>query len=172
MNIFGERVILRALEPQDNEMLLSLINDPEVECMIGGSSAPVSAEEQAAWFASLRERSDVIRCAIADKSDPHNAVGTVILTDIDMKNGVAQIHVKLAVRGAGYGTDAVRAMVRFAFEERRLQCIYAAVLDYNAASKRLFEKCGFTQEGVFRHRIFKQGRYVDECVYSVLKEEF
>ncbi|MBQ3133419.1 MAG: GNAT family N-acetyltransferase [Clostridia bacterium] len=172
MNIIGERVVLRALEEQDNEMLLSLINDPEIECMIGGSSAPISAEEQAAWFAALRERPDVIRCAIADKADPHTAVGTVILTDIDMKNGVAQIHVKLAVRGAGYGTDAVKTMVKYAFEERRLQCVYAAVLAYNNASRRLFEKCGFKQEGVFRNRIFKQGQYVDEYVYSVLKEEF
>lgn len=171
MNIVGENIVLRALEEQDNAMLLSLINDPETEYMIGGASYPVSAEDQAQWFASLKERPDVLRCAIACKDDPKNAIGTAILTDIDMKNAVAQIHVKMAVRGKGYGSDAVRALVRYAFEELRLHCIYATILTHNVPSQKLFEKCGFRQEGLLRGRVYKKGGYIDQYVYSVLKED-
>ena len=46
-------------------------------------------------------------------------IGTIILSNIDMKNGTAEVHVKLAVannRGKGYGTDAVNTIVKYAFE--------------------------------------------------------
>lgn len=46
MNILGKKIILRAVESEDNAMLLSLINDPDIELMFGGSSWPVSKREQ------------------------------------------------------------------------------------------------------------------------------
>lgn len=58
-------------------------------------------------------------------------------------------------RGKGYGTEAVTMLVKYAFEELRLNCIHANILSYNASSIKLFELCGFVKEGVLRFRIFK-----------------
>ncbi len=165
--------MLRAVEEKDNSMLLSLINDPETEMMLGGSSWPVSEIEQLKWFEEQERKKDVLRCIIALKNDG-KALGTIILSDIDQKNGTAQVHIKLSKdggRGKGYGTDAVKSLIRYSFCELRLNCIYAYILSYNTASVRLFEKCGFSIDGVLREREFKNGQYVDLYAYSILKNE-
>ncbi len=172
MNIIGNKVILRALSPDDNEMLLELINDPETEALIGGKSWPVSREHQYKWLMEQNGNDTVLRCAIADK-DTNEAKGTLILNEIDRQNGTAEIHIKLAkdgARGKGYGTDAVKVAVNYAFAEMRLHCIYAHVLSNNVVSQKMFEKCGFEKEGILRHRVFKRGKYIDILSYSILSE--
>ena len=170
MNVYGEKVVLRAVESEDNAMLLSLINDPDTEMMLGGSSWPVSEQEQLKWFEHQERSRDVLRCIVALREDG-KAVGTIILSDIDQKNATGHVHIKMSRnggRGKGYGTDAVNTLVRYAFEELRLNCIYANILAYNDASIRLFERCGFRREGVLRQRVFKKGEFVDMLAYSKL----
>ena len=170
MFIYGEKIVLRAVESDDNAMLLSLINDPDTEMMLGGSSWPVSEVEQLKWFENQEKSRDVLRCIIALREDS-KAIGTIILSDIDQKNATGHIHIKMSKDGGrckGYGTDAVNTMVQYAFEELRLNCIYANILSYNNASVRLFERCRFKNDGVLRQRIFKKGEYVDLLAYSRL----
>ena len=168
MIIHGDKVVLRAVEESDNAMLLSLINDPDTEMMLGGSSWPVSEAEQLKWFEHQERSKDVLRCIVALQED-EKAIGTIILSDIDQKNATGHIHIKMSKdggRGKGYGTDAVNTMVRYAFEELRLNCIYANILFYNEASIKLFERCGFKRDGVLRQRVFKKGKFIDMLAYS------
>lgn len=174
MLIYGEKITLRAVEASDNNMLLSLINDPETEMMIGGSSWPISEADQLSWFEKQEKTQDILRCIVVAK-ESERAVGTVILSDINQKNGTAQIHIKMSKdggRGKGYGTDAIKSILRYAFDELRLNCIYAEILSYNEISKHLFEKCGFKQEGVLRARVYKSGAYIDVMSYSAVKSDF
>ncbi len=173
MNIYGNIVILRAIDTDDNQMLLSLINDPNTEVNLGGASFPISSSSQMKWFENYENGDKILRLAIAEKDVPTHGMGTVILSDIDRKNGTAQIHIKLAeeCRGKGYGKDAVNALVKYAFKEQRLNCIYAEILSYNIPSQKLFEKCGFVRDGVLRSRVYKSGNYVDVYSYSILSSD-
>ena len=69
MIINGNSILLRAVEESDNAMLLSLINDPDTEMMLGGSSWPVSEAEQLKWFEHQERSRDVLRCIVALKED-------------------------------------------------------------------------------------------------------
>ena len=173
MNIQGKNVVLRAISMKDANLLMELINDAETEKMLGGISFPVSLEGQEKWIAAQAGRTDVLRCIVALKEN-EEGIGTVILSDIDTKNGVAQVHIKMDKqrgRGKGYGSDALNTIVNYAFGEMRLNCIYADVLEYNTVSQKLFEKCGFLRDGVLRSRVFKGGRYINVVSYSRLKED-
>lgn len=173
MNIQGKNVVLRAISMKDANLLMELINDAETEKMLGGSSFPVSLEGQEKWISAQTVRIDVLRCIVALKEN-EEGIGTVILSDIDTKNGVAQVHIKMDKqrgRGKGYGSDALNTIVNYAFGEMRLNCIYADVLEYNTVSQKLFEKCGFHRDGVLRSRVFKGGRYINVVSYSRLKED-
>lgn len=170
MNIKGEKVILRAIEPKDNPILLEMINDDATEFMLGGWSFPISQKKQEEWTDGLKNDPNTLRCAIDYAG---NAVGVVMLTDIDYKNGNAEVHIKLAVneaRGKGYGTDSLSTIVRYAFEELRLKCIYARISKHNQSSQLLFKKCGFVEEGILRNRLFKKGKYIDVISFSIIKE--
>lgn len=170
MNIYGEKVMLRAIEAKDCDMLLKLINDPDTEKMLGGGSFPVSEQHQKEWIEKQASNQETLRC-IVEVIDEKKAVGTVILSGIDYKNGNAEIHIKLTAdegRGKGYGSDAIKTIVQYAFEELRLHCIYATVLEYNAVSAKMFEKCGFEKEGILKERVYKNGTYIDMISYSII----
>ncbi len=174
MNIYGEKVVLRAITSEDTNILLELINDPEVEKYLGGKSFPVSKEAQANWIAGLGSRNDCVRLMIAPKERELEAVGTVILSDIDNINGTAQIHIKLSSnvgQGKGFGTDTIKTMVSYAFTELRLNCIYSEVLENNERSQHVFEKCGFEREGLLRHRVYKDGTFINVVPFSIIKGE-
>ena len=171
MNIKGKNVLIRAIEMDDAPLLLDMINDPETENMLGGYSFPVSEHQQVAWINSLTSDPRTFRGMIEVEG---KAIGTVILTDIDHKNGTAEFHIKLGtgnVRGKGYGVDACNAIIKYAFKELRLNCIYANVKEDNYASRRLFQKSGFTEEGILRNRLFKDGSYHDVVSFSILASE-
>ena len=170
MVIYGEKIVLRAVEEGDNAMLLSLINDPDTEYLLGGGSCPVSEADQHKWFEHQEKSRDELRCIVALKGDS-KAIGMIVLSDIDQKNATGHMHIKMSKdggRGKGYGTDAVNTLVRYSFEELRLNCIYANILVYNEASIRLFERCRFKKDGVLRQRIYKKGGFVDLLSYSRL----
>ena len=168
MNIRGKKILLRAIEARDNPMLLEIINDEETESMVGGWSFPVSEKHQEDWTSGLKTETGTLRCTIDDNG---TAVGVAMLTSIDYKNGNAEVHVKLAlgaVRGKGYGADALSTIVGYAFSELRLKCVHARVSRNNLPSQGLFKKCGFEEEGVMRCRLYKRGAYIDVVSFSIL----
>ncbi len=172
MNLLGNRTIMRAIEPQDTEMFLNLINDPEIEYCVAGWSFPVSTQRQREWIANLQNDKTELRCVITDKENK-KSLGTIILNNIDYKNGSAQIHIKLASeehRGKGYGSDAVSTVVTYGFNELRLHSIYANVNEDNLASVKLFRKCGFELDGHLRERIFKRGKYLNVKTLSIIND--
>lgn len=173
MILHGEKVRLRAIEWSDLQVLKDLMNDSEIEYYIGGRSFPISNIDQEDWMKSLKSNQETLRCMIETKEEKI-AIGTVILSDIDYVNGTAQIHIKLMKEQErkGYGSDAVRTIIQYGFEQQRLLCIYATIIDYNTSSQRLFEKIGFKKEGILRKRIYKNGELHDTFCYSILKEEF
>lgn len=167
-------VTLRAIEESDLELLRDMINDPETENMVMGYSYPVSTYQQRKWFEGLHSRRDELRLII--DTEQHGPIGTVMLTDIDWKNRTAISGSKITssnnLRGRGYGTKASYALIRYGFEQLNLHCIYSYIIDYNIASQRVREKCGFRRDGVLRHKVYKNGEYHDVIVWSILREEF
>lgn len=75
--------------------------------------------------------------------------------------------------GHGYMTEAVRAALRYAFEELRLQLVTVYHFAYNQRSRRVIEKAGFVSEGTLRRAFVRyDGRIFDECSYSMTRDEW
>jgi RimJ/RimL family protein N-acetyltransferase len=74
--------------------------------------------------------------------------------------------------GKGYGTDALRVLLRYGFEELNLQRISLSVLEGNERAMRSYEKCGFRLEGRERHAWAYDGRRWDEIFMGLLREEW
>lgn len=163
-------VLLRAIEEKDAEVLMDLINDPEIENSVYGWSYPVSLSEQKKWIANLSNGSSVRYAIDYDQQ----TVGMAIISSVDMKNRSANMNIKLvkAARGKGIATHAVALMVRYCFEELNLHCLTANVIERNIGSRKLWEKFGFLQDGLLRDRVFKNGQYHNVVSFSLLKEEF
>jgi aminoglycoside 6'-N-acetyltransferase len=74
-------------------------------------------------------------------------------------------------RGKGYGTEAIMIMVDYLFLSRELMRVQATPDVSNIASQRVLEKVGFTKEGIIRKSSFNRGKWCDDCLYSILREE-
>lgn len=70
----------------------------------------------------------------------------------------------------GIATEAIQLACYYAFEYLELIRVYAAVFDFNIASKKALEKAGFTLEAVLEKAVIKNGQICDEYRYARLKE--
>ena len=74
-------------------------------------------------------------------------------------------------RGRGYGSVAQRVLARYLFAHTQVNRIEATTEITNVAEQRALEKAGFTREGILRGATFRQGRWHDQVIYSVLRDE-
>jgi len=61
-------------------------------------------------------------------------------------------------------------LVKFIFEEMNINKIALSVYSFNERAIKCYKKCGFTQEGVLREELFREGRYHDEILMSLMKK--
>jgi [ribosomal protein S5]-alanine N-acetyltransferase len=76
-----------------------------------------------------------------------------------------------AERGQGRTTEAVKLLVRYLFEQRKVNRIRLVIHPGNLASRRVAEKCGFACEGTARGAWYHRGRNHDVDVYAILRHE-
>ena len=174
VNLIGEMIILRAMEPEDMRIFCEMVNDPYIESMVGGWSFPISQFEQARWFEKVFNDKRNLRFTIVSKKNGE-ILGMANLKDIDWKNRVAFHGIKLAPnaeKGIGYGKDTVMTLMKYAFEELQLNRLDGAIIEYNHASMSLYKKCGWKIEGTRRQAIYKNDSYHDNILVGILKTEY
>lgn len=173
MNIKGKKVTLRAIENEDLELLREMLNDTEMEKFVVGWSFPVSKIQQQNWYLNAKNDNSNQRYIIETEED--GAVGLVTLTEIDWKNRTASHGIKLAKkdrRKKGIGTDAVMAIMRYAFNELGLHRLETGWFDENMASKALYTKCGWKVEGIRRECVYKGGMFRDLSYAGILASDY
>ena len=74
--------------------------------------------------------------------------------------------------GKGYGTDAMRVILRYAFTERNLHRVSLDVFEYNPRAVRSYEKAGFRHEGRARGVLHRSGRRWDLIFMGILRQEW
>lgn len=173
--IRGERVYLRGSERSDIPLFVRWFNDAEMASYIS-ARAPMSQVGEEAWFTQMaaQQGKDAYHFVICRVEDDQ-PIGTVGLFDLDLVNGKAGIGISIgekALWGQGYGTDAMLALLDFGFGQLRLERMWLEVYDFNRRAIRSYEKCGFRLEGTQRHAMYKQGRFMDVHLMSILRDEW
>ncbi|MHA7136534.1 GNAT family N-acetyltransferase [Rossellomorea arthrocnemi] len=106
--------------------------------------------------------------------DDGDLIGEIDLYDFDQSTGNCEVSYSIGYDwwNKGYGTEALRAVVEFAFIHMNAHKLSAAHNTDNPASGRIMEKAGMKKEGVIRHMIRNaKGQYKDCAVYGLLKED-
>jgi len=167
-------ITLRAIEKEDFELLFYLINAPEIEEMIEGWNLPISSDEQKKWMQGYSNTNSDIKLMIELSNG--KTIGMIVLTDIDWKNRQAAIGYKISApfedRIKGDMKDAVNALLNYAFNELGLNCVSSLILEKNIFSVKLAKKLHFQIEGILRERIYKNGVFNNQIMFSILKSEF
>ncbi len=170
--ILGEKVRLRPIERDDLPNYVRWFADPEVRRHLA-LYLPLSLAQEERWYEGLlarMARNEDIVLAIETYEQVH--IGSIGLHRINWKDRNAELGIAIGEKDywdKGYGTDAIRALLRLAFEEMNLHRIYLWVDADNVRGIRCYEKCGFQQEGVLRDAAFREGRYRDQFIMAVVR---
>jgi RimJ/RimL family protein N-acetyltransferase len=164
----GDSVTLCTVEEEDLEFLQRTINDPRVRRWVG-NRAPINGPAEREWFESIGDSE--VHLLIRRDDDP---VGVVGLRPADGPDVTAELGIFLAPDhwGEGYGTEASRLVVDYAFAERRFHRVTARVFEGNDRSARIWEKLGFRHEATHREAEYLDGEFVDVRRYAVLEGEW
>jgi [ribosomal protein S5]-alanine N-acetyltransferase len=73
--------------------------------------------------------------------------------------------------GKGIITQAVKSLTEYAFKKYNFNRIFAGVFEGNKASEKVLQNAGYKLEGIFRKSVFKEGKFLDQYNYSILKED-
>jgi len=170
--IEGKLVRLRAVEKKDLKQLRDWRNAPEVK-KFTREYQELSMRNQLQWLDSLARDRNTIMFVVETKKG--KLMGCSGLTYIDWKNHRAEISIYIGdkkYRGKGYGADVMKTLMAHGFEELNLHMLFGEIFEYNKANIRLFEKCGLKRDGILRHRLYRDGRYWNSIIYSILDSEW
>ncbi|WP_419888489.1 GNAT family N-acetyltransferase [Neobacillus niacini] len=101
-------------------------------------------------------------------------IGTLGLNGLQLKNKKAEIGYEIhpSFWRKGYTSEAIKEVLRYSYQELKLNRIGAVVYLENEASSNLLQKLGFKKEGVLRDYLFQNNSYHTTSMFSLLKREW
>ena len=172
LNLRGEHIYLRAIEPQDLEVLYKLENDTDI-WEISGTNSPYSKHVLKLYLDNAhRDIYDVKQLRLCICNFDGKVVGLIDLFDFDPKNhraGLGIIVLDTANRNKGIGTEAISLLCEYSFSTLQLKQLYANILEDNKSSVHLFEKLGFQLVGLKKDWIYSDETYKNELLYQKIK---
>lgn len=167
------RIYLRALEPNDYKVSIKWRKDNAIWDMLGGTKYFVSTAYEQKWVENAIFNSKDIKLAIClNENDRY--IGNVYMTDIDMLKRSCHSHVLIGEKdcwGKGYAREALLMVIDYMFKERNIHRIQANILESNIQSLKMHEKCGYKIEGLMRDAVFKNGKYQNQYILSILDSD-
>jgi RimJ/RimL family protein N-acetyltransferase len=148
-------------------------NDVAAGMTLGGVGFATS-ESNMRYFEHRTSRPDVEEMLVYELATLR-PIGTTNLHDINRDERSAEIAVNIMeadCRRKGYGTEATRLTLDYAFTAQGLHRVQARVFAYNEPSQRMLRRVGFTEFGRAREARWAGGRYWDVLMFDILSREF
>jgi len=167
-----DEIYLRELQKGDLEgSWYNWFNDNEITRYQDKGTFPNSIEKQTDYYDYLQKSQKDIVFAIVDKNTEKH-IGNIGVHHIDYIHRRCEIGIIIGEkiqRGKGYGKVFINAIKDYIFNTLNLRRITVFVMHENISSIKSFEKCGFSKEGIMKEYYYKNGRYLDSVIYSVIK---
>lgn len=173
--LYTERLLLRPMHPLDAEDMFDYARRPEVtRYLLWSEHENISFTRDYLNYIGRRYAlGDFYDWAVVER-ESQRMIGTCGFTKIDTANNSAEIGYVLNpdFHRRGFGSEAVREILKFGFEELSLNRIEARFMQGNEASLSLMKSVGMTFEGYMRDLIFVKGSYRTVGISSILRSEY
>ena len=170
----GDKVILRAMRREDLERFAEFRNDVEFGLLAGWLAAPVtfSQIEREFEITVARPPEEIVWFAI----EAHGRfIGQCLLHHFDATARNCEIGISIGDHdfwGRGYGRDAVRLLLKYAFRLRNLDRVWLTVNASNVRAIKSFTAVGFVEEGRLRHHVWLDGAFDDLVYMGMMREDW
>ena len=163
---------LRSWAPNDISALVRYANNRNVWINLYDLFPhPYTEEDARSWIGRNEGQSPLTNFAIASAHEAIGGIGLTLHRDGERRTAMIGYWLGEPFWGRRIATSAVRAIAEYAFATFDLVRLYGKVFDWNSASVRVLEKCGFTFEGRLRKSVTKDGKTIGTLMYALVKEE-
>ncbi len=173
--LVGDLVYLRRFERGDiTDRYFQWFNDAEVTRYMVNGAVPNRPEDVESFFERMSRSANDVVFAIVDLATEHH-IGNTAIHNIDWIRRLGEFGIivgEKAYWGKGYGTEATRLVVGFAFDRLNLNKVWLGVHADHPGAIRAYEKVGFKVEGRLRQEMVRNGVYADRLIMGILREEY
>jgi len=165
------KIIPRKFNFEDIETRVSWINNPSIYLTMY-FDVPISIESTLEWYKRIKVDNFRIDFSFISETGELLAMGG--FTGIDYKNKNAEFYIMVNpdLQGKGIGKSVSLWMCNYGFSILHLNKIYLYTDDNNIFAYKIYEKAGFTLEGVMRKHKYKNGTFQDRRFYGLLHSEW
>lgn len=164
-------VTIRKFQEEDIPLKVKWINDERNNKYLH-YDLPLREDKTRIWFKTLKDRKNRADFTIVVDQQP---VGLIGLLNIDIRNKKAEYYICMGeekFKGKGIATIATDLIIRFGYEQYGLKRIYLFTEVENIPAQKLFEKVGFSREGLLKNDLFYNGKSIDRYVYGLDVEQY
>ncbi|MBN1650200.1 MAG: GNAT family N-acetyltransferase [Bacteroidales bacterium] len=167
-----DKIKLRQLDIKDVDRLAEIANNRKISINLRDAfPSPYSEEDARSFIQMCYKQNPSTIFAIEYEGIYVGNIGLELGNDVYRKSAQIGYFIDEAFWNKGIVTQAVMQLTAFGFETLNMERIHTGVFEFNRASQRVLEKCGYHKEGVFRKAVLKNGKLYDEIRYSKLKNE-
>ena len=174
--IRGTSIILRAMEPQDVDLMMIYENDIEI-WPVSGTVVPYSRFTLEQFYKNAVQdiyTAKQLRLAIELIKETHRGqtIGYVDLFDFEPNQRRAGVGILIGdkkERNKGYATESLKLLCRYCFEVLNLHQIYCHIENENEISLRIFKNAGFKEVGVLKDWIIFNGKWRDVTMMQLFR---
>ena len=170
----GGRIYLSPINPDDLEIYTKWINDPEVSLWIGLHARLISLPKERDTLERMAKNDDDFIFAIV-ANDGDRLLGNIGLHQISRNYRHATLGIFLGEaedRSKGYGAEAIRLLLGYAFKTLNLHSVELTVNSTNARAIACYKKAGFKESGRVREAVYADGAYADRVHMDILESEY
>lgn len=171
----SDRLILKNYRIEDLDNVNKLLSEPLVWRY--SSTVPTCDIEEARkhlvnTLSNYKEGRREIQALYLKGS--HEYIGEAGILSLNQRCGRAVVGYNLlpSFWGCGYATEITKTLVKYLFEDLKVERIEALVCNENEASKKVLEKSGLIHEGLLRNFGYINDRHVDVCYYGMIKSDY
>ncbi|MBN1986954.1 MAG: GNAT family N-acetyltransferase [Prolixibacteraceae bacterium] len=164
------QVHLRPLRYKDANRLAQLANNKKISMNLrDGFPYPYTLADAKKFIEICKNHTPVQVFAIECNGEYAGNIGLYPGEDVYRRSAEIGYFLGESYWGKGIMTKAVKQMVEYGFSNLNIVRIYTGVFEYNKASQRVLEKCGFKKEAVFEKAIYKNHQLWNEVRFAILK---
>lgn len=173
MELKSGNVVLRPLRISDAARLVELADNEKISCNLrDGFPHPYMLADAENFLQKFSGQDPVTFFGIDYNGEYAGNISLVPGQDVYRKSAEIGYFIGEPYWNKGIVTASVNLITEYGFTHLDIIRIHTGVFEYNTASMRVLEKCGFTKEAVFRKSIFKKGKIWDEIRFVKLKPGF
>jgi ribosomal-protein-alanine N-acetyltransferase len=170
----GRKVSLREMRPSDAPSLFAMLATEEVARFISPPPSTVDGFERFIAWTLCRRLAGAYACFAATLEGTDAAIGVFQLRELEPGFGTAEWGFAIGSPYWGTGTfqEGAELMADFAFDVVGVHRLEARAAVRNGRGNGALRKFGAVQEGVLRKSFLKNGEYIDQVLWTILKEEW